>query len=186
MSLFGWLRGQRNGSNRQRDEWRKAWAAAVEADDASRVEALRLQLEPLNTPGEDVEVELEMLDALERLGAIYGPSEAGTLPTVETQHRVLGGDVCHFTAPASLPDDPAQASGRVLFTATRTIFVGGAQKPSLPWHAVREVVRSDRDVLFVRPDGSASAHFRFNTYGDAVVAAFLARRLKGQKGTRVL
>lgn len=184
MSILGWLRGKRRGDDRERDAWRRSWSAAVEANDVSVIATLRDALQPLQRPDEDIEVEVEMLDALEQLAAIHPPHD---LPVIETQHRVVAGETCHFTAPASLPDDPNQASGRVLFTAARSIFVGGGSKTQpLPWHAVKDVVRSERDLLLLRPDGSASAHFRFNTYGDAVVAAYLARRLKGSKGTRVL
>jgi hypothetical protein len=180
LSLFS---GRRDGGDGSRDAWRREWTHAIDAEDVSLLEPLRRQLDTLNAPGEDVEVELEMLDGLEQLGTLLA---AESLPIVETQHRVVAGDVCHFTAPASLPDDPAQASGRVLFTASKSIFVGGSRPQPVPWHSLREVIRSDRDVLFVRADGSALAHFRFNTYADAVVAAHLARRLRAGKGTRVL
>jgi hypothetical protein len=136
-------------------------------------------------PGEDNEIELEMLDALERLGTLLRDTQQNTLPLVDTHHRVVGAERCHFTAPASLPDDPAQASGRVLYTPSRAWFVGGGRTQPAPWHAVRDVVQADRDLLLIRGDGTA-AHFRFNTYSDAVEAAFLARRLKGAKGTRTL
>ena len=37
----------------------------------------------------------------------------------------MGQEECHFIAPASLPDDPLQPSGRVLLTARRALFAGG-------------------------------------------------------------
>ena len=160
---------------------------AVHAEDASRAAALKADLDglPLGA-GEDNEMELEMMDALDRLASLQQETAAGPLPTVETQHRVLAGDRCHFSAPASLPDDPAQASGRVLFTGGRSIFVGGGQPQVLAWHTVREVIQAERDMMMLRADGTPGAHFRFNTFGDAVAAAFLARRLKGTRGTRTL
>jgi hypothetical protein len=39
----------------------------------------------------------------------------------------------------------------------------------------------ERDVILVRADPAPAATFRFNTYGDAVVCAFLARHLKGAR-----
>jgi|SRR5687767_1600694 len=183
MSVFGWLRGRRSGSGRPRDEWRRAWEQAVEVEDVSQLGPLKERLEPLNAPGDDVEVELEMLDGLEQLKGLL---DATSLPVVETQHRVVAGDVCHFTAPASLPDDPGQASGRVLFTGTKSIFVGGALTQPIPWHSVRYVGRSGRDVSLGRHDETVAAHFRFNTYGDAVVATYLARRLSVLRSKRVL
>lgn len=187
MKLFGWMKGRQRESENDRRRWRDAWAQAVEAEDASRRDALKVELDALPLPpGDDTEIETEMLDALERLGTLRHETAGGTLPAIETHHRVLAGDRCHFTAPASLPDDPAQASGRLLFTPTRSIFVGGGRPHPLPWHTIRDVVRAERDVLFVRADGTPAAHFRFNTFGDAVAAVFLARRLKGARPTRTL
>lgn len=187
MKLFGWIKGRETESDKKRRRWRHAWAEALAAGDATRLGALKAELESLQLHrGEDVEVELEMLDALERLGALRDETADGSLPTVETHHRVVTGERCHFTAPATLPDHPSQASGRLLFTSTRSIFVGAGTPQPLPWHLVREVIQTDRDMLLVRADGSAGAHFRFNTFGDAVVAAFLARRLKGARRTRTL
>ena len=156
------------------------------AEDASRLATLKAALDGLPLrQGDDIEVELEMLDALEQLGALCRITAAGGLPIVETHHRVVAGELCHFTAPATLPDDPSQASGRLLFTAARAIFVGGGRPQPIAWHSVRDVIQTDRDLLLVRPENSSS-HFRFNTYGDAVTAAFLARRLKGSRGARGL
>ena len=186
MKLFGWMKG-RAASGQQRRRWREAWLQAVSAEDASRAAVLRADLDGLPLgPGEDNEVELEMIEALERLASLHQENVDGALPVIETQHRVLAGDRCHFSAPASLPDDPAQASGRVLFTAARCLFVGGGQPRIVAWHTVRDVIQAERDVLLARADGSAGAHYRFNTFTDAVTAAFLARRLKGAKGTRTL
>ena len=184
MDVFGWLKGNARKTTSERKRWKDAWTAAIDREDGGQVEPLRAALDSLQQqPADDVEVELEMLDALEQLAAVRG---AGTLPRVETQHRVIAGERCHFSAPASLPDDPAQASGRVLFTPSRSIFVGGARTQPVAWHAVKDAIRAERDVLFVRADGSAAAHFRFNTYGDAVLARYLALRLKGARTTRDL
>jgi len=124
----------------------------------------------------DGEVEHEMLDGLDRLLALTDALNAGELPRIDTSHRVVGTDVCHFSAPASLPDDHSQASGRVLLTSARAIFVGGATLTTMPWHAVREVASTGRDVLLVR-SAEEGVRFRFNTFGDAMAAAALARRL---------
>lgn len=186
MKLFGWIKGRESQNERERRRWRQAWTEAMAAEDAGRAATLRASLEGLQVEkGDDIEVELEMLDALEQLGRLREVAAAGSLPLVETHHRVVAGEICHFTAPATLPDDPSQASGRLLFTAARAIFVGGGRPLAIAWHAVRDVIQTDRDLLLVRAENSAS-HFRFNTYGDAVAAAFLARRLKGSRGARGL
>lgn len=186
MKLFGWF-GRRDGHRKVRRQWRHAWAAAIAREDASQAETLKAELDALRMqPDDDIEVELEMLDALERVGALREQTADGSLPTVETHHRVVAGERCHFTAPATLPDDPGQTSGRVLFSTSRSVFVGGGRPQPVAWHTVRDVLHTDRDVVFVRGDGSASARFRFNTFADAAEAAFLARRLKGTRGTRGL
>jgi hypothetical protein len=180
MNLFGWLKGKERREPGARDQWKASWSRAVEgqpgtiAGDAE----LRQGLEPLAGDGSDIEIELEMLDALEQLRVVQQTVTAGALPSVETHHRVIGVEGCHFSAPSSLSTDQALADGRVLLTGTRAVFVGGGRTSATAWHAVHEIVRLERDVLFVRADRSPAAHFRFNTYADAVVCAFLARHLK--------
>ena len=106
MGLFGWLKRGNDNQARAREQWRKDWAAALESEDGSRVEALRAQLDQ-RSGVDDVEMELEMLDALEQLVRLRAETAGGTLPLVETGHRIIGTEVCHFSAPASLPDDPS-------------------------------------------------------------------------------
>lgn len=125
----------------------------------------------------DLEVEHEMLDGLDRLLQLTDAMNNGHLPHIETTHRVVGTDACHFSAPASLPDDQTQPSGRVLLTSARAIFVGGAKLMAVPWHAVREIASSDRDVFLIRA-ADDGVRFRFNTFGDAMAAAALAKRLR--------
>lgn len=179
MTLFGWFRG--NG--KQNDAlagWRAAWAEAVSGSDAGDAE-LRRRFQAVTQGEPDVELELEMLEGLDQLRAAQQAVGEGRLPSVETHHRVIGGDTCHFSAPASLPSDHGQASGRVLLTPSRAVFVGGGRTSATAWHLVHDLARVERDLLLARVDGSPAAHFRFNTYGDAVVCAFLARHLKGAK-----
>jgi hypothetical protein len=86
--------------------------------------------------------------------------------------------VCHFIAPASMPDDPAQPSGRLLLTNARAIFVGGARGITVPWHAIAQQLQTDRDIVLVRSDGAALYRFRCNSFDDALRGAFIAGRLR--------
>ena len=178
MKLFGWIPGAKRQDERSAAlaAWRRKWAEALDTE--SSPAALREQLDALASPEVDVEVEMEMLDGLEQLREAQRTVGAGALPVVETHHRVIGTDRCHFTAPASLPSDEHQAHGRLLLTSVRAVFVGGGRTSASPWHAVHEVARLERDVLLLRADRSPAAHYRFNTYGDAVLCAFLAGRLR--------
>jgi hypothetical protein len=182
MKLFGWFGTQKR--NRGLDDWRRAWAEAINAG-GSRDADLRARLDTLAATEPDVEVELEMLDALEQLRQVQGVVGNGQMPSVETQHRVIAGERCHFTAPATMPTDHTQSSGRVLLTASRAIFVGAGKTSTTAWHMVHEVARVDREVLLARSDGTPLAHFGFNNYGDAVLCAFLAGRLKPSKRGRL-
>jgi hypothetical protein len=118
-----------------------------------------------------------MLDALDQALALAATIDRGGLPVVQTGHRVVGSDTCHFIAPASLPDDAAQPSGPLLLTSRRVIFAGGVRAVTAPWHAVTRPSHTDRDLLLVRVDGSALYRFRCNSYGDALCAAIIARHL---------
>jgi hypothetical protein len=175
--VFDWFKRSKKQDADRLAAWRKAWQGAIDGTAPAPPEALRAQLDHARVDGEDVEVELEMLDASEALASLERTLAAGELPVVETHHRVIGTEACHFSAPASRPEDTSQASGRLLFTATRATFVGGGRTSATPWHAVHEVLRTERDVLLVRADHTPAAHFRFNTYADAVSATRLAKHL---------
>jgi hypothetical protein len=179
MGLFGWFK--RNGSsagNRELADWRKTWNAAASGPaDASALAALRARLDTLALSADDKEIELEMLDALDELLQLRAEVERGELPVVETGHRVVGTESCHFSAPVSMPDDDAQPSGRLLLTSTKAIFVGGARTTTVPWHAIGEAVHNDRDLLLIRKDRQHLYRFRCNTFADALRSAFLAQRL---------
>lgn len=178
MKLFGWISGSKKQDERTAalTVWRRTWAEAMESDGSPA--PLREQLDALAAPDLDLEVEFEMLDALEQLREAQQQAASGSLPVVETHHRVIGADRCHFTAPASLPSDTQQANGRLLLTSARAVFVGGGRTAAAAWHSIHEIVRVERDVLLLRADRSPAAHYRFNTYGDAVLCAFLAGRLR--------
>jgi hypothetical protein len=156
--------------------WHERWERAAQTRDADAAASLRDALVTDSSLGTDLEIEHEMADGLDRLIALAGELDAGRVPRIETAHRVVGADLCHFTAPASLPDDHSQASGRVLLTSTRAVFVGGARFASMPWHAVRNAARLQRDVLLIRSADDA-LRLRFNTFGEAMEAVALAAYL---------
>ena len=97
------------------------------------------------------------------------------LPVIDTQHRVIGADLCHFLAPVSAPDH-GDAAGKLFLTSRRLIFAGGASI-AWPWHRVRRARRHDRDLVF---DGgeALTLRLRCNSYADAVLAAALAARIR--------
>lgn len=83
---------------------------------------LRTALRATPPFADDLEIEEEMLDGLRQLLELERELRASHLPRVETSHRVVGSDRCHFSAPVSMPDDPAQPTGRLLLTSTRAAF----------------------------------------------------------------
>lgn len=128
-------------------------------------------------PEEDIEIEREMLDGLVQVSHLHAALTAQGLPLVETGHRVVGTEACHLSVTSSMPDDPAQPSGRLIFTAARAIFAGGARALTLPWHSVADVVQQERDVILVRHDRHTVHRFRCNIFADALCAGLLARTL---------
>ena len=105
--------------------WRKAWAAAVAAEDGARVAELRRSLDELGLTPDDLEIELEMIAGLSELSALSRLRQA----ICRDRDRAPSGgvDICHFSAPASIPDDSAQPSGRMILTDNRAIFAGGGR-----------------------------------------------------------
>jgi hypothetical protein len=180
MGIFGWLRKQTlGGDDGEARAWRQAWSQAVASLDAGAVPSLEAALRRTPAFADDLEIEEEMLDALRRLLDLERALATSHVPIVETAHRVVGPDRCHFSAPVSMPDDPAQPTGRLLLTSTRAVFAGGARTPALPWHATREVIQSGRDLLFVFRNGQDDAghRFRCNSFADALCGAAIARYL---------
>lgn len=192
MGWFGWFK-RGNGSGDARIEaWRRAWREALDTPDAERLDALREQLDALASrhpaaerPGrigdDELEIEREMLDGFEALVALSRQVAESGPPTIVTGHRAVGSDPCFFSAPASLPDDPAQPSGTLLITSSRAIFVGGARALAIPWHSVAECTPHDRDLLLVRLDRQELQRLRCNTFSDTLRAAFLARHLSRRR-----
>lgn len=179
MGFFGWLRGKTDDGEVR--TWRDAWSRAVAALDAAALDSLEAQLRRQPPIAEDVEVEEEMLEGLRQLLMVERELAAARLPIVETTHRVVGLDRCHFSAPVSVPDDPAQPTGRLLLTSTRAVFAGAARTPALPWHGVREVAQSGRDVIFIAAGADANGQrFRCNSFAEALCGAAIARFLVRQ------
>ncbi len=177
MGVWGWFRQHGPEDDPRVKTWHLAWEKAAAAGDTSAVSTLRAQLEALELSNDDAEIEREMLDGLEHIAALQAAVAAGGLPVIETGHRVVGAERCHFTAPASMPDDPAQPSGRLLLTSGRAILVGGGHGATIPWHSVTEATCSGRDLLLIRSDRETLHRFRCNSFGDAMAGLFLARRL---------
>ena len=184
MDLLGWFRGRRaSEDDRRLTEWRKAWNRAAAAGDTAQGAPLRAELDAIGLAEDDVEIEREMLDALQDLAVLVASVRAAGLPAVETGHRVVGSDRCHFTTPASMPDEVSQPSGRLLLTSARAIFVGGTHATA-PWHSVGDALQLDRDLVLIRSDRDKLYRFRCNTFSDALQAAFLSRELMGARRRR--
>ena len=182
MGLFGWLKKKGRGNDGAR-EWRETWTRAVAALDAAAVAPLEAALRATPPLSDDLEFEEEMLDGLKHLLELERDLADSRIPVVETSHRVVGSDRCHFSAPVSMPDDPAQPTGRLLLTSTRAVFAGGSRTPALPWHAAREVIQTGRDLLFLRNGQEADGHrFRCNSFADALCGAAIARHLMRTAG----
>ena len=107
MTLFGWFKQKEAGPGPAVRQWRAEWARVLERPGTDD-EGLRAALRHLAANEPDVELETEMLDALDALRVAQRQIAEGGLPLVETHHRVIGTDRCHFTAPACLPADQAQ------------------------------------------------------------------------------
>jgi hypothetical protein len=178
-----WRRFQRRGPGEDErvTRWKQAWTAAVAAPDPQQVLRLRADLDALDLSADDLEIEREMLDALQQLASLAATVGSDGLPVVQTGHRVVGSERCHFSAPASMPDEPGQPGGRLLLTSGRAIFVGGSSARTMAWHMVAEAIQAERDLLLVRVDRAHLYRFRLNSFADALSATFLAKRLLGRR-----
>jgi hypothetical protein len=177
VGFWSWFGRRAPGDDRRLREWKRDWARALATLDPTSAPALRQRLNTLGLPEEDIEIEREMLDALEEAAALASEIARSGLPIVETGHRVVGRDACHFSAAASMPDEAGQPGGRLLLTSRRAIFVGGPEAVSTAWHMVGEARDADRDLLLIRMTRDRVYRFRCNSFSDAARAALIAREL---------
>ena len=177
MGVFDWFKRRGSGSANAVQAWHQAWETALAELDAGAPARLDGWLKADPPIADDLEIEEEMLEALRDVLALERDLAAAALPVIETSHRAAAGETCHFSAPVSMPDDPAQPTGRLLLTSGRAAFAGGSRAPAIPWHAARDVVRSGRDLLFVRAGADTGWRCRCNSYTDALRGAAIARHL---------
>jgi hypothetical protein len=186
MGLFGRLFGRTSTNGTSLRAWRESWARAVAALDAAAIADLEAALTRTPPLADDLEIEQEMLEALRQVLELERELAAARLPLVDTSHRVVGSDRCHFSAPVSMPDDVAQPTGRLLLTSSRAVFAGGARTPAVAWHGTREVLQQDRDLLFIRVGVDEGYRFRCNSFVDALCGAAIARYLvRSARGGRL-
>jgi hypothetical protein len=176
MELMRWFK--RGGmATRRAQDWRAACLEAAGAPDERRLERLRAELEAWGSADDEIEIERELLEGLRDLVDLTKVVADLGLPTLETGHRVVGRDVCHFSVSCSMPDEPGEPSGRLLLTAARAIFVGGSRGTTVPWHAVRQALHAERDLVLIRADREDLHRFRCNSYSDAFRGRLIAQHL---------
>lgn len=181
MGLIEWLKGRRSRLEDSRLRgWRARWAEAAANDDAG-IPQLAAELDSLALPEDDIEIEREMLDALRDRQELRTTVATSGLPIIETGHRVVRGEPCHYSAPASMPDEPGQPAGRLLMTSTRAIFVGGANGLAAAWHTLSGATHMNRDLVLSRNGFGQVYRFRCNSYGDALRAALIAGELVARR-----
>ena len=180
MGWFDWLR-RKGAEDRWAETWKKDWAAAAAEPDQVKAAALRARLDEAGPDDERFEIEREMLEGLEAVVELGTTLETRGPAAIVTGHRAVGSDRCYFSAPVSVPDDPAQPSGTLLLTNVRAIFVGGSKAVTIPWHAVGRTFPQDRDLVLIRGDQQDLHRFRCNTFADAMQAAVLARHLSKRR-----
>src|SRR3954463_13758398 len=164
MGLRQWLkRWTANDIDPRLQRWRENWSKAAASPDHAPVVRLADELASFALPEDEIEIEREMLQALTDRQELAAAIHASGLPRVETGHRVVRGEPCHYSEPASMPDEPAQPGGRLLLTAARAIFIGGGQTHSAAWHTISAALHSARDVVLVKNGREHAYRFRCNT-----------------------
>ena len=183
-AVAAWLfsgRG-REGRNPRLAAFHQEVAAACDATDAAAVERLLARRAELGLTEDEAAIEIEMLEGLREFVEFRTETERNGLPVLDTRHRVLGADRCHFWTPAFLPDQ-VEAGGKLFLTGTRLVFLGGGVQAT-PWHAVSTITRDGRDLVAAVPSRGAVLRFRCNAYGEAMRALYVAERLLAESRAR--
>src|SRR5262245_52685146 len=140
MKLLGSLFRKPAPADDEHESWWRLANRIALAPTGSAIDELRASLTSAGDVDE-IDRREEMIAGLMRLMEL-GARE--TLPQIETQHRVIGADRCHFAAPADLGGDQ-DAPGKVFVTSSRLVFAGPAVS-SWRWHRIREIARIERDL----------------------------------------
>lgn len=143
--------------------------------EAGALDRLRRQMQDATSPDE-LERREEFVEGLQHLLEL---STNGAFPRVETQHRVIGTDTCHFVAPASVSGQ-SEAAGKLFLTSQRIVFASHGVH-AWPWHRVRDITRIGRALVIVVAGVEDPVQIQCNSYGEAMVAAHMARGLAGRK-----
>jgi uncharacterized membrane protein len=166
-----WRFGRRAAASTLAASWWKEADALAQSPTPAALAALRSSAATATDP-DDVERADEILDGLDRVLAL---ASQPALPSMATQHRVIGSDTCHFAAPASVLGQ-SESSGKLFVTSSRLVFAG-PRVHTWPWHRVRRILREERTLSIVIAGGSEMTTVLCNSYGDAMVIAHMASRL---------
>jgi hypothetical protein len=169
MGLFDLFR-RRDSAQPDVSAWWHTANGLTAAPTLDAVAALRATTVSATEAPDLAEAQDEMLEGLEALLHLA----QSPLPVLETQHRVIGADTCHYMAPASLIGQ-VDSGGKVFVTSARIVFAAGAVV-AWPWHQIARIQREERDVL-LDLKGRPGVRLRLNTYEGALVMAALAGRL---------
>lgn len=171
--MFRWLSGRAAPAQPDTTAWWREANALAGSPDRDRIATLKAQVVDSATAPDAAELQEEMIDGLERLVALAERSE---LPIVETQHRVIGSEACHFIAPVSLVAE-VDTGGKLFATGERLIFAAGTVR-HWAWHTIAAITRVERDVVIDLRGRPGAARLRTNTYGDAMLLVALSQRLR--------
>lgn len=183
MRIREWFKRGAAREDPRLQRWRESWANSEPTAERAVIARLATELEQIGLPEEEIEIEREMLQALADRHELSCATRAAGLPRVETGHRIVRGEPCHFSAPATLVDETAQPTGRLLLTSGRVIFVGGGAAIAIPWHALSAAAHADRHLVLVKSAGEVGYRFRCNSYTDALCAAFIGREILAARRT---
>jgi len=165
-----WRRFRKSAPNTD-DWWRRADALA-DAPARDAVDRLEHDINPHPSADDETERQIEMIAGLGDLAAL---ATSAALPVIPTQHRVIGGDACHFIAPIGIGAE-TEGTGKLFLTATRLVVMGAAGR-AVPWHRVRRVSRDARELVVVVAGDAEPLVLRCNTYGEALAAGYIMRTL---------
>lgn len=172
----GKARAERRELERRLAQLRAEIEAARHAGGRAALERLRARPAQLGLSDDDADLEMELLDGLVEVERLKEQEAAGApLPQVETSHRAVAGETCHFAAPASRPDVAGDGGGKLFLTSRRLVYIG-TTPAAVSWAHVAAVHAASRDfVVRARPDRLLA--FRCNSYADALAAAWIATHL---------
>ncbi len=165
---------------RRMTQFRQELQAAGTRGDRQELESLLKRPGELGLMDTEVASEIELIQAtLDLFDLEQQVEQTKQFPLIPGHEKIVGPDVCHFSAPAFVDKRGPDETGQLFLTNDRVVFLGSTLT-AFSWRKVAVVRREGLDLVIQRNDRQTPLRFRMNSLSEALRGHYLAANLAGQ------